>query len=78
MPTYTYECPKCDRQEEAIRSIEDRNDSPMCCVKMNKIIVPLMVSPDYEEYINVINRKPVRGKRAHREFLKRNDCIEVG
>lgn len=38
----------------------------------------LVVVSDIEPYRNVIDGKPVGGRRQHREFLKRHDVIEVG
>lgn len=30
MPMYEYQCPKCERVEHALRSIDLRNNSPRC------------------------------------------------
>jgi len=31
MPTYVAHCPSCDTQYDYIRSISNRNDTPVCC-----------------------------------------------
>jgi hypothetical protein len=36
------------------------------------------VIPDQKEYRNVWDGSMISGRRAHREFLKRHDLIEVG
>ena len=46
MPTYVYECPKCHRQVELVRSIKEDSTEPLCCeedcggLEMFKVIQP--------------------------------------
>lgn len=36
------------------------------------------VIKDIEPYRNTLDGKPIGSRREHREFLKRNGCVEVG
>jgi hypothetical protein len=48
---------------------------------MERVISSQMVMPDLAPYIAVAGDRagrPVEGRKAHREFLKRNDFREVG
>lgn len=36
------------------------------------------IIPDLEPYRNVIDGKPISGRKQHRDFLRAHDCIEVG
>ena len=33
---------------------------------------------DLEPYQNIVDRKWITGRRQHREFLKRNNLVELG
>ena len=38
----------------------------------------ITVIPDIQPYISVIDRKPIQGRRQHRDHLKAHGCVEVG
>ena len=82
MPIYSYECCSCEARQDAYRPLKDHALAPECaeCGGESKQIITqsYQVGTDYPEYINAIDRTPIRGKRQHREFLKRNDCVEYG
>lgn len=85
MPTYTYHCDACDSERSALRHIDDRDSGPECCGRtMRRRITATMVTPDITSYRTVAadketgKRMTINSRREHREFLKRNDFIEVG
>lgn len=85
MPIYTYSCQKCTAYLDEFRKIDSRDDAPHCCGgTMQRIIVPSMVTPDIKSYRTVAFDKEtgkkvtIDSRKQHREFLKRNDFIEVG
>jgi hypothetical protein len=38
----------------------------------------VMIVPDIKPYQNMVDGKMVEGRRQHREFIKRNNLIEIG
>lgn len=75
MPIYTYHCIRCDRVEEAYRSISNRHDAPECCGEKTQIhIVAPAVQPDIPGYESPVTGKWVEGKSARREDLRRTGC----
>jgi hypothetical protein len=38
----------------------------------------LQLMRDLEPYQNIVDRKWITGRRQHREFLKRNNLVELG
>ena len=81
MPLYTYLCHSCKTERDEFRTVENRNDAPLCScgARTEKVISsPSMVMGDIPEYRNIIDGKTITGRAAHREFLKRHDMVEVG
>lgn len=84
MPIYRYEC-VCGHEADEFRKIDDRDDCPEHCGSpMTRKIMPTSVQADIETYRSVAvdkeTGKPVivNGRKQHREFLRRNDYVEVG
>lgn len=84
MPIYLYRC-ECGREEEAYRSVQDRNRAPECHGRpMSKVITPPFVMGEIEAFKTVAwdaeTNKPaiINSRKQRREFMKRNDLIEVG
>jgi hypothetical protein len=83
MPVYAGECRICGRREDWFATIaRRRRDAPRCCGKRMPIIIySPMVMGDIPEYIGTAGDRagvPIRGRHAHREYLKRNRLVEVG
>ena len=85
MPIYSYQCHKCEAIKDEYRKIDERNILPLCCgEEMQRKIVATMVSPDIQSYRTIACDKEtgrkvtIDSRKQHREFLKRNDLIEVG
>jgi len=80
MPTYAYECPNCQTRIEKFRRVAEHSDCPecLCGSEMRQVItgVRQFVGTDDFDYVNVIDGKRVQGKKQHREFLKRNNCVD--
>lgn len=83
MPLYTYVC-QCGRIEDQYRKIAHRDEAPECHGKMSRKIMPAMIISEIREYKTVAVDKEtgkqvhIGSRRQHREFLKRNDYVEVG
>lgn len=72
MPVYCYACEVCGGQEDAFRTIDERNSGPICCRKQMKLeIRPAWVRPDTPGYQSPVTGKWVEGKKARREDMKR-------
>ena len=82
MPLYRFEC-QCGRKVDEFRKIAERDNAPECHGPMVRKIMPTMVQADIQPYRSVAvdkeTGKPVvvNSRRQHREFLKRNDYVEV-
>lgn len=85
MPIYRYAC-KCGKQYDEFRKIDTRNDAPTCiCGELTELkIMPTAVQVDIQPYRSVAvdketgKRVNIESRRQHREFLARNDLVEVG
>jgi hypothetical protein len=85
MPIYRYSC-GCGKQYDEFRKIDNRNNCPTCiCGQLTEMrIMPTSVQADNTDYMSVAldketgKRVPIQSRRQHREFLARNDYVEVG
>ena len=84
MPIYRYVC-KCGKTLDEFRHIANRNDCPEHCGEsMERRIMPTSVQADHTDYISAAfdkesgKRVSIRSRKQHREFLARNDYVEVG
>lgn len=81
MPIYTYKCNSCYKVQDAVRTVENRNDTPNCeCGgKTLKIIIPPMVAPQFQAYKAVAgDQRVIRSRTEHKNFLSENGLEEVG
>lgn len=83
MPIYEYQC-TCGHVQDEFRTIDKRDKVPSHCGPMKRIISPTRCSPDIQAYWTVAADKEtgkeqyITSRRQHREFLRRNDYIEIG
>ena len=82
MPTYDYKCVgKCGKTQEAVRSVEDRNNGPKCCgKKTEKQISSYHVAPMFTAYraVGAERGRLIRSRGEHRDYLKQHGYQEVG
>lgn len=81
MPTYVWECSVCDTQIEVYRPMADHRIPPEHPHPVSRVITAPYAIADIPPYKAVTGDKAgqeVRGRKQHREFLKRNRLIEVG
>jgi len=80
MPTYTYKCKDCEKVMDAFRSIEERNDCPVCGCggKTEKCIVPTQVQPQMPGYECPVTGEYVTSRRRRVEIMKENNLVEAG
>ena len=77
MPTYSYQCPECDRRRDIIKSLALLNREERCeaCeAPMDRRLCAPAVAPDLSGYTCPITDKWIEGRRAHTENLKRHGC----
>lgn len=76
MPTYDYECPKCERRYEIVHRMSD--EAPRFCpadeYPMRRLISAPRVQGDYPGYQCPATGKWIEGRRAHEENLRRQGC----
>jgi putative FmdB family regulatory protein len=85
MPIYEVKCDVCGQVEEIFRKVADReNDLPLCCHKrMRNILSAVMINEDIKPYRAVaVDKKTgerpfITSRKAHKEFLRRNDYVEM-
>lgn len=85
MPLYRYLC-QCGKQYDEFRKIDNRNDAPVCiCGALTELrIMACNVQADNTDYVSAAldketgKRVSIRSRAQHREFLARNDYVEVG
>lgn len=77
----------CHLEADEFRKVENRSDAPVCPKdgeKMERRIMPTMVQADIQPYMSAAidkeTGKPVgiHSRKQHREFLRRNDYVEIG
>jgi hypothetical protein len=75
MPFYSFHCSRCDKVDDAYRSISQRHNGPECChQQMTMVIVAPMVAPDLPGYESPVTGKWVEGRSARHEDLRRTGC----
>jgi putative FmdB family regulatory protein len=85
MPIYEVQCVECGAVEEIFRKIADREKNlPECHGKrMKNILSATMVNEDIKPYKAVAvdkrtgERPYITSRKAHKEFLRRNDYVEL-
>jgi hypothetical protein len=80
MPTYACFCTVCSREFEYVSSIAERHILPKHCgVRTERRINAPMVAPMFEPYKAVAgDRRYIRTKAEHRDFLREFNYVEVG
>ena len=85
MPLYRVKCDTCGDVDDIFRSLAKIDDLPECCgVTMHRVICAPMVIADIQPYqamaIDVATGKPpvITSRSAHRDYLRRNNYVEVG
>ena len=87
MPIFRFHCPACNLETDEFRRVANRDD-PLACPRghgaMVRRIMPTMVQADIQPYRAVVMDKEtgrypeIHSRKQHREFLARNDYVEVG
>jgi putative FmdB family regulatory protein len=76
MPTYEYRCDACGNAEDAYRTVDTRDDAPLCCGRpMARQISRVMgfVQADIC-YDSPVTGKAITSKQARIEDLARHNC----
>jgi putative FmdB family regulatory protein len=76
VPTYEYRCGGCGSARDAYRTVEQRNDAPVCCGQgMERQISRVMgfVQADIR-YDSPIDGRPITNKQMRLEDLARSNC----
>lgn len=77
MPTYSYRCSICRKQEDAIRSVDERNAGPTCCNgwHMRRILTAPMVCVRQEVNYEAPSGRKITSWAQHQEELARTNSI---
>ena len=86
MPIYRMRCEECCSEQDIFRTVAQiDHDLPLCCGKTTaRRPMPAMVIADISPYqavaVDVATGKPpvITSRSAHRDFLRRNNYVEVG
>ncbi|WP_208856073.1 FmdB family zinc ribbon protein [Chromobacterium subtsugae] len=86
MPIYVMKCQHCQHTLDIYRRVAEMNDNlPECCgLVMERQITAPFIQPDQPAYqAMAIDSKTgtapmIEGRAQHREFLRRNDYVELG
>ena len=79
MPLYESRCTACAATGTYFRKIDDRHDTPACAecgAPTKQRISAVRGFGDLEPYQSPIDGREVRGRRARRDDLERNNCRE--
>ena len=77
MPVYSYECECCGSREEIFLRLSEYQSEQICSNcnhTLTKILVPTMISVDYQGYSCPVTGNWIEGKKAHEENLKKHGC----
>ena len=82
---YRIKCDTCSREEDIFRSLANMEDLPECCgIRTHRMICAPMVIADIQPYqamgVDVATGKApmITSRSTHRQYLKRNNYVEVG
>lgn len=80
MPTYTYECPRCEHQRTEILTLAQHDTfKPRHCRKpMFQVMFAPQITTDIQPYRSMITGERIAGRSQHREHLHRHGCVEIG
>lgn len=86
MPLYDIKCDHCGFLTEIFRSLDEfENALPYHCFdEMHRVLSPLHIMGDIEPYqavaTDIATGAPpiITSRSQHREYLKRNDFVELG
>jgi len=81
VPLYSYICQTCGKQEDAYRSIADRDKAPECHGVMQKIIVPPAINPilgggNWHGYECPVTGEFVTSRKRRREIMRQHNLAE--
>jgi len=86
MPLYTFKCQKCHHTQDAVRSIAERKNGPLCETcggKTEQIIVPTQIAPiigggNFPGYQCPVSGEFVTSRKRRNEIIKEHGLIEKG
>ena len=71
MPVYTYECLLCKHKTDAVRTIDNRYDTPPCKCggSTEKIITPTNITPQFQSYKAAAgDQRWIHSQQQHNNF----------
>lgn len=80
MPTYTYECPRCEYQQTEILTLAEHDTFKLrhCHRQMFQVMFAPQITTDIQPYRSMVTGERIAGRSQHREHLKQHGCVEVG
>lgn len=75
---YDYACPKCHAHTEEFRSVENRNDAPICKCgsQMRKVLSISKPIGDLEPYYDENLEAPVKSRQHRAQLMKERGVYE--
>lgn len=80
MPTYTYECHRCAKQQTLLLTLAEHDAfRPKHCRKaMFQVMFAPQIVSDVQPYRSMITGERIAGRKQHRDHLRAHGCIEIG
>lgn len=80
MPTYTYECPRCEDRLTVMLTLAEHEmfRATHCRKSMFQVMFAPQITTDIQPYRSMITGERVAGRSQHREHLRQHGCIEIG
>ena len=79
MPIYSYRCGECSKLTDAYRSVDDRDNSPVCeCGgKTRKIISLYRVHADMQPYYDDNLETHIKSRKHRKRVMKEKGVSEI-
>lgn len=79
MPIYRVKCDECGDESDIFRSIAEYDQLPIHCgIPVHRMVCAAMVRADIQPYRSMVTGQMIEGRAQHREYLRKNDLVEVG
>lgn len=79
MPIYRVKCGQCEYQADIFRRMSEYDDLPLHCgISVQRMVCAPMIAVDIPAYRATATGQMIEGRAQHREYLRKNDLVEIG